>query len=455
MSIYGRFNRYLIAIIMAISLGANLFLVIRLKTFKQKVANSSTLTSEKLESAVRDTMYSIKELEGMDTEVSTKKSNETDTKKTINDLQFSVQQLVLVFSNWIDLNQPDEDPDGPLGKGLGALETLRNTIVHHLGNQYDSNGKQLTNYDVVFLNRVYEKLDGLLTVYNNTEKHIDKIENIEHQDSLAICQWATGIEEISRLYRHSRTTNEHPEYMQPDSILAKIDDIFPGLRNFHGTREIEESVQIQDGVHYYEISYHHDDELDYLIRMDAIDGSLRLFEDCTEDYNSRLVSKADALNIAKNFMNELESYEDVIDSVSIVDDEDSDNTVYAFKFTPILDDTAIVSDCVNINVSSRGGNIMRYSSSFSNTEIPDMSSMVALKDVEDEYKEQFTDMMYNGLSVIRSFYTYYRPVIAYNYKLITEENTTELYFDVVTGNQVCESYSVYEPIHHTAADGCY
>ena len=130
------------------------------------------------------------------------------------------------------------------------------------------------------------------------------------------------------------------------------------------------------------------------------------------------------------------------------------NIVYAFQFVPVSGNTAIVSDCVDVNISSNGGNIIKYSSSFSNTEVPDIGLAVALEDLEEEHKEQFINMEYDGLSVVRSFFTNYKPVVAYNYKSTEEESTTKLYFDVATGNQIYTSYSVYESIPYVTVEDC-
>ncbi|HZX21172.1 MAG TPA: hypothetical protein VFF25_02155 [Clostridia bacterium] len=442
MSGHGKYSKYLVALILTISLSANLFFVVRLRILKQRVLSSNTVTSTKLESAIRDTMYSIKELA------------KADTEGAMNDLQLSVQQLALIFNNWIDLNQSEKNPKEPLTKGLGALETLRNTVIYHLGNRYNNNNKQLMSYDMVFLDKVYEKLDRLLVIYNSIERRIDKIKSTDDKDNGGLCQWAANMDEVSRLYRHSRIPNEHPEYIQLGPALTKVGKIFPILESFRGSKKAEEAVQIRDGVHYYEIDYYYGDELSYLVWIDAIDGSLRLFEDHTGDYNGRTVFKEEALNIAKNFMSELESYSKVIDSMSVIFDKDSKNTIYAFQFIPVSEDTAIVSDCVDVNISSKGGNIIKYSSSFSNTEVPDIGLAVALEDLEEEHREQFINMEYDGLSVVRSFFTNYKPVIAYNYKSTEKESTTKLYFDVATGNQIYESYSVYESIPYVMVEDC-
>ena len=207
-------------------------------------------------------MYSIKEL------------NETDSEELINNLKLSIQQLVLVYNSWVNLNQLGENSNGPLARSQDALETLKNTVVYYLSNQYNSNGGKLTNFDMVFLDRTYEKLDRLLVIYNNIEERIDKIGNTNNKNDGGLCRWADGMDEVSRLYRHSRIPNEHPKYLQPDSVLARIDELFPILKNFQGSKEIKETVQIKDGVHYYEISYYNENELSYLIWMDAVDGSL-------------------------------------------------------------------------------------------------------------------------------------------------------------------------------------
>ncbi|HZJ77074.1 MAG TPA: hypothetical protein VFC70_05130 [Oscillospiraceae bacterium] len=446
MSNYGKYNKYLIAVIMVVSLCANLFFISRLWTLKQKVASTNISTSAKFESAIRDTMYLIKELD------------DTETEETINNLQSSVKQLVLIFNSWIDLNQSNEKSDESLEKGLGALETLRNTIVYHLGNQYSNNGGQLTYHDMVFLDRVYDKLDRLLVTYGNIEKHTDKIKNANDKGSGGLCQWAASMDEISKLYRHSRIPNEHPEYIGSGTVLAKIDEIFPMFRDFQDPgkiEKIEETVQIREGVHYYEISYYHGGELSYLVWMDAIDGSLRLFEDYTGNYNNKTVDGDGALGIAKDFMNRLEPCNEVVSSMSIIKDENSKNTIYAFQFIPVSEGTTIISDCIDINVSSKGGNIIKYSSSFSNTQVPNTEPVVTLEGIQEKYEEEFVDMEYDGLSVVRSFYTYYRPVVAYNYKSTEKKNTTKLYFDVITGNQVYESYSVYEPISYIKTENCH
>ena len=176
-----------------------------------------------------------------------------------------------------------------------------------------------------------------------------------------------------RLYRHSRIPNEHPKYLQPDSVLARIDELFPILKNFQGSKEIKETVQIKDGVHYYEISYYNENELSYLIWMDAVDGSLRFFENYTNNHSDKIVLRDEAMNIAKNFMSKLKlhNHNNVKYNISVISDKNSKNIIYAFQFTPVLGETTIVSDSVNISVSSRGGNITKYSNNFSNTKIPD------------------------------------------------------------------------------------
>lgn len=424
---------------MTISLSSNLFFAIQLKTLRRKVISSNTITSVKLESAVRDTMYSIKEL------------NKVGTKEAMTNLQSSVQQLVLIFNNWIDLNQLEENPNESLMKGLSALETLRNTIVRHLGNQYSSNHEELTDYDIVLLDKIYEKLDRLLVIYNNIEGRIGQIKNIDKGDG-GLSQWASNIEEISKLYRHSRIPNEHPKYIQLESALTRVDKIFPELINFQGSKEVKESVQIKDGVHYYEIGYYNEGELNYLVWIDALDGSLRHFEDYTESNNDVAIFQSAALNSAKNFMDRFETYEQIVEGVSTITDENTKNIVYAFQFTPVLEKVAMVSDCVNVNVSSKGGKVIKYSSYFSNTKLPSTELKVPLEDIEEEHADQLVNMKYNGLSVVRSFYTHYRPVITYNYKSTGKDNITKLYFDVATGSQVYESYSVYEPVSYITAD---
>jgi len=431
---------------MIISLCGNLFLTIQLRSLKSNVSSSNLVISTRVESYIRATMLSIKALA------------ETGAKEEMIELQRSVQQLVSTFNNWIDLNQTEDNVNEPLMRGLTGLESLRNIVVHHLNNQYSSRSEQLTDYDIVVLDKIYEQLDRFLIVYNNIQGRAVEIKNPSNSDG-GLGQWASNMEEISRLYRHSRIPNEHPKYIGLGSILTSTNIMFPEINSLVEskivTEKIKEDVQIQDGVHYYEIGYYTEGELLYSVWVDAIDGSLRQFEDYTTEDNNGFFSKDEALNIAKKFMNRFSSYEQVIDGVSSIIDENTKNTIYAFQFIPDLGDITVISDRIKVSVSSRGGKLLKYSSSFSNTMVPNIEAMVTLEDIEEKYSEQLVDMQYKGMSIVRSFYTHYRPVITYNYQAIKKEETRKLYFDLVTGNQVYESYSVYEPVAYITAEDSY
>jgi len=124
---------------MIVSLIGNLFLTIQLRSLKNNINSSNLSLSTRVESGVRATMLSIKELK------------ETGTKKKMIDFQRSIQQLVSTYDNWIDLNQTEDNLNEPLIRGLTGLEVLRNIVVHHLNNQYSSRSEQLTEYDIVVL----------------------------------------------------------------------------------------------------------------------------------------------------------------------------------------------------------------------------------------------------------------------------------------------------------------
>lgn len=440
MASYKKYSKYLIATIMVISLGTNIFLAIQLRALKQKMTSSNLVTSTKLESAIRDTMYSIKEV------------NQKDDEKSMKNLQLSTQQLVLIFNNWVDLNQPKDNLNEPFKKGLSSLELLKNTVVYYLGNQF-TNNTRLTHYDTVLLDKIYEKLDRLLVIYSNVEKHTEKIKGADGKGDGGLGQWAENVEEICKLYRHSRVPNEHLNYIDLDTALVKTYKVLPELKNFRGITNIKEPVQVKDGVHYYEVGYYYGEEPAYLIWVDAMDGSLRFYEDYLGEGKGKTISRNDALSIAKDFIDKLEPPpQDAVDSVSIITDEDSGAIIYAFEFIPVFEDITIKSDTINISVSSEGGNIIRYSNSFNGTVMPDTKPAVGLEEIEEKYKDQLVNAEYIGLSIVRSFYTHYNPMVTYNFISTEERNTTRLYFDVVTGNQIYESYSVHQPIHYTATD---
>lgn len=441
MNSYKKYLKYLFALIIVISLSGNLYLTFQLRSLKRTVSTSNSAISTRVESSIRATMLSIREVK------------ELGTKEEVADLQRSVQQLVSNFSSWIDINQTEENPNEPLQNALSGLEALRNTVVHHLNNQYSSRNEELTDFDIDLLDKIYDQLDRFLVVYSNIQDRVSEIRNPDNGDG-GLSQWANNMKEISRLYRHSRIPNEHPRYIGLGSVLKSIHIMFPEINSLVESKkiseEIKENVEIQDGVHYYEISYYNEDELMYSICIDAIDGTIRKFDDYSVDTKNISISEDKALNIAKKFINRFVSYDEVIDGVSLITDENTKNITYAFQFTPVVEDICLISDIIKVNVSANSGRVIRYSSNFSGTSLPIYESIVSIEEIEDKYNDQLLDMKYTGISIVRSFYTHYRPVAAYSYGSTKKEETKKLYFDVSTGNQVYESYSVYEPVSYIA-----
>lgn len=439
-----KYKKYLLTIILIVSLAGNLFSVIQLRNLRRRITRSNMETSIKLESAIRDTMYSIREL------------NKIDDEETMKKLQLSVHDLALISNNWLSLNKFKDRPEGQSDKGSNSLETLRNAVVYHLGNQYKNNGK-LTHYDIVFLDKAYERLERLLDIYGNIQKP-RKIIKWNKGDS-GLDQWIDSVEEMCRLYRHSRVPNEHLNYADLDVLLAKTYKKLPVLKDFKGTRDINEPVQVREGIHYYEINYYYGQEPAYLLWIDAVDGSLKLYEAYIEEAGGKNTFRNEAFNIAKNFINKFlvhNDYDDFIEKVSIINNgEGPDNTIYSFEFTPVKEDISIVSDSISVDVAARTGNVIKYSNSFNGTEVPATRPTIAIEDLEEIWADKLANAEYNGLSVVRSFYTNYNPAVAYNYKSVEDENIGKLYFDVVTGNQIYESYSVYEPIYYITEEDRY
>ena len=442
MSTYRKYYAYLIGLIIMISLGANLYFIVELGSLKRSVSSSNTIISSRVESGIRDTMHSVKAFK------------DTGSKDDLINLQRSVQQLVVIYNNWIDLNQTKDKPNEALMRGLGGLESLRNTVVHNLHNQYSSHNEKMTDYDIELLENIDKELEKFLTIYSNIEGRLHEIKKSDKGDG-GLSQWASNMEEITRLYRHSRIPNKHPNYIDSDTILTEVDKNFSELVSFREYRKVADKVQIKDGVHYYEISYHMDGELSYLIWIDAMDGSLRKFEDSTKNSSDVLISKDEALNVAKGFMNRFEKYDNIIEAVSLITEENTEDTIYAFQFIPVSGEITMISDRVQVNVSSRGGRVIKYSSDFGGTKVPISKVIVSLEDIEEKYSEQLLDMRYTGMSIVRSFYTYYMPVVTYSYQSTKNEENRRLYFDISTGNQVYESFSVYEPLSYIDTDENY
>ncbi|ABW19983.1 YcdB/YcdC domain-containing protein [Alkaliphilus oremlandii] len=439
---YKKYYRYLAPFIIIASLLGNLYLAVQLRSIKKSVSSSNAMISRKVESGIRDTMYSVKAF--MD----------IGGKDELTNLQRSVHQLTTIFNNWMDINNTTSDPNEPMKRGLSGLESLRNTLVHHLNNNYSSHNEELTEYDQELLAKIYESLDRLLSIYHNIEGRLREIKRADKSDG-GLTQWANNMEEISRLYRHSRTPNHHPTYLEADTVLARVKEKFPELSNFSGTINISDKVQMKDGVHYYEIKYVIEDQVQYSMWMDAIEGSLRRFEDHRENESSTTVFKEAALNIAKSFMERFESYENMRHGVSLIKEEGTEDTVYAFEFVPIIEDIAIISDNIKVNVASKNGKILKYSSDFSNTSVPILKEKSQLSDIEEKHAEKLADMVYTGMAIVRSFYTNYQPVMTYSYKSAKNEENRRLYFDMATGNQVYEAFSVYEPVSYMDKEANY
>lgn len=423
---------------MTLSLCTNMFFAFRLSTLKKKVNSSNAIISTRVDSAVRETMHSIK------------KFKESGAREELIELQRSVQELAVVFSNWVELNKNGDGKEDPLFNVLSGIETLRNAAAHHLTNQYSMHNDQLTDIDKELLNKLYEQLDKFLLVYNNIETRLVSKKSIKGDGGLS--QWGSGIEEISKLYRHSSIPNIHPKYIPLNAIEARVDEMFPEFYVLEKKRNIKEIVQIKEGVHYYEVSYYDDKEPLYILYIDAINGVLRHYEDHTDSIRTKIVFKDQALEIAKDFVDRFEGLDNVMEELSPIKDEVTNNTTYAFQFTPVIENVAIASDNVKVSVSSEGGKVIKYSSNFSNTSVPSVNMNVSKEDIEEGQVEHLQNMKYMGMAVVRSFYTEYKPILTYSYISTEKDQASRLYFDVATGHQVYEAYSVYKPVQNTTID---
>jgi uncharacterized membrane protein YkoI len=298
-------------------------------------------------------------------------------------------------------------------------------------------------YDIEMLESMKEQLKRLSLAYHNIEDHLAESKNSGPNDG-GLIQIANNIEEISRLYRHSQLPNKHPKYISYEEAVTLAESTIPFLKDVLLKQE-NQQVVIRDGIHYYQLSYYDDDDEAYLIGIDAINGNVRNYEAKQNISQEKNLSTKDALNIAKNFLNRLYKGE-MKEEVFYMESSDKKDAVYSFRFTPIRDEVQITSDAYVINIAANSGKILKCTNDFTDTKLGDYKQAITEEEVQETYRESFGDMEYNGLAIIRSFYTRYQPKLTYSYRTIQNQQQVMMFIDVTTGMPVYEMYYIYQPI---------
>lgn len=429
MSYIKRYGPYVVIIA---SLLLNGIFYVRLRDANLKIEETNQLISLQVEKGIRQSMGYMTELKADQGQVS------------LQNLQRTLQDLSVAFKHWLDLNQSELRPNEPMERGLAGIEALRNAIIHHLNNQYIIHDNQLSEYDQVFLERSYEGLSHLLNVYNNIKDQIPKLRNDNEYDG-GLIQVAANFEELARLYRHSLTPNQHPQYITRQEAVKAAEAAFPELKRYQLSAE-GTNPSLRDGVHYYQLNYYHGRDLAYTLWIDAIDGCLRNYEKKLKSPSREEISQEEAIKIAKDYVSKYHEGELITEMFKMKAEDQDFGTIYAFRFTPVIENIQIISDAHMVNVSSIGGEILKYANDFRNTLVPDYEVVFTEEEIRERYLPEFSNLEFGGISVVRSFQTYYRPRVAHRYTTVQNEQQMLVFFDTETGRQIYQLYYIYQPL---------
>ncbi|NLM04697.1 MAG: hypothetical protein GX214_06730 [Clostridiales bacterium] len=425
-----KYTKAVLVVLLAISIGLNVNFYEKTRVINEKLNTVNKIIASNVESNIRHIIMYIDEfIEG-------------DSLETLQNLGNAVDTLNMTFNYWVDLNQSEKEPNEKMQQASSSIETLRNTIGHHLLNQYKLNDNKLMSYDIEMLKAYSEQLKKLLMVYHNIEDRLSELKNPEADDG-GLSQVASSMEEIGRLYRHSKIPNQHPTYMAYTKALSKVAEKIPEVVNL-AIKEENNNVYIKEGVHYYELNYYDEDEEVYKIWIDAIDGHIRNLE-YKRDLEGRPISQIEAIDKAKDFLRTFYQGE-IKKEMFYTEDMDADDVIYSFKFIPINDDIQIICDTHTIDISSSTGEVIKYTNNFNDTRVMIKDMAYTPEDIMEEYGEEYKNMEYRGQMIVRSFYTRFQPKLAYAFGILKDEQPMLIFIDGDTGIPIYETYYLYHTI---------
>ncbi|KAB3532098.1 PepSY domain-containing protein [Alkaliphilus serpentinus] len=424
--------RFIIIIILLLSLSLNAIYYFQLKEARDKLTDTNQLVSAQVERNIRQTMLHIRDLK------------ESKSLISLQSLQGSVQELVVSFSHWVALNQSIENPNEELAKGLSGIEALRNTMINYLNTQFIVNENTLNEFDIEMLDKAHENFDRFSLVFTKLkEQPGDK----GKESIMNLVQWAGNVEEMSRLYRHSVIPNKHPHYISEEKATASLLKAYPDF-------EVEDAdispPNYRDGLHYYQFTIEDNKEIKHIVWVDALNGAIRNFEDRSTG-GKKSLSQENALELAREYLKGFYKY-DVLEEIFNLKIEDEKKTIYSFRFTPIDKDIKMVSDAYTINIDSRSGEVIKYSNDYSRTITPSFDDVVNVEDIIATYTKEYGSLQYDGLSVIRTFETRYKPRLTHSFKVDQNQQQIIVYFDALTGKQIYQLYYIYKPVNQNEED---
>ncbi len=367
---------------------------------------------------------------------------ESESPESLMRLQWSLEELASVFQQWVMLNETNEQPNKRLQEGLAGMETLRNAIVNHLDRRFHHQGQHLTQYDREMLEKMKDQMERFLLIYHNIEGRLDELIDPENSDG-GLGQVAEQINETALLYRHSSIPNEHPVYME----LEECEEIVLDTMAFLNPEKIEpehETVQIRNGVHTYSMLMHFGEDQESRVQIDAINGRIREYQTLQSRPGEVSLTLEEALEMALRHVDiEGEMKKEVYFRSA---NGTTEEPFYAFLFAPMNSGIEIVSDAYRIQVSAVDGRLLQLQNGYCSTEVPNTPVVYSRQDLQRQWSEELGTMTYNGLSVVRSFDTRFKPKLAQGFRIKKGGQPTMIYFDVLSGNLIHEGFHIYEPI---------
>lgn len=423
---------FFLIVVLVVSIYFNMSLSEKLHISNSKIEEINDSTALLVERNIRQSIANTSEL------------IDTKSKESLFALQRSIGDLTASFSQWYSLNQTEEMPNLAMQKGLNGIEAIRNTVIHHLNRQYVTNEEQLLKEDIEMLEKLHESLNRLLLVYHNIEDRIKDLKDPINSDG-GLVQVGSNLEEISRLYRHSSISNRHGEYISIENAIRRAEEQLRFLTEYEVKKEAE--LVIREGVHAYSLDYSEGDYERYQVYVDALNGSIRSFEYKGEMVGDKNYTSSEILEIARELLTSFYNGKYSEEMLHIKNEEDS-LSLYSYRFIPVVEEYKILSDAYVINICSQTGKIVRYINEFNNSDkdIYSHTQNISKDLIINKHSEDIGELVYEGLVVVRSFRTRFKPTLAHSFMIEQSDQQLILYYDIKTGRLVHEMYRIYDQI---------
>ncbi len=426
-----RWTKTIVAFILGISLISNLWLYMEYRRQQDQIREVQEMVSQNIERNIRQSMRQIDFL------------IESESSESLHRLQGSIEDLTGSFMQWALMNTTEEQPNERLKLGLGAMESLRNTLVDQLNRHYLLQNQKLAEPDRIMLLKVYDHLDRFLLIYHNIQGRLDELKNPAVNDG-GLSQLADQIIETTLLYRHAAIPNQHLSYLPPEEVMNRAVEQL----DFLGVVDINllsDRITIQEGIHTYDFQLTTSTG-SARVGVDACDGSIRSFTRDVVPAGVKRITRGEALSESRRILNAFYK-ENVKEEFLLLPQDGSENPVYVFRFTPITDqDIAISSDAFQVTVSAVDGQLVQLSNAFSFTQVPEFKLKYTIDDVHREQQHEVGRMAYNGRSIIRTFNTRFQPRLTYVFRVFTDGQPNLQYYDVETGILIQEMHDLFQLI---------